>query len=184
MNPISLAQKVKNAYIARYNAQSDLRRIRDRQNVMNSENVYFRRLVRAGNRPWTKSISNNVNNAKRNKNAATRNAEKKHQEANARLQRALTAAQEVFGPEWTNYQNFIKILRIANSRARRTVRKSMGSTMSVAANARRRQRNLIGHELSYYTMGKNNNNNRTIRPSNVRRSAIGGNTKRRKVSNN
>lgn len=177
---LAVARKLVNAYVNWRNARiSETERHGDpRQNA--AENRYTSLLVRAGPRPWPKHVQNRVNNANKRRLQIHTESLNRVRIARERLNQAKAAARNVFGPGWTNMhplnvRPFVRLLEAANARAKRIVRKSMGSTMAAKANARRRQRNMISHELSFYTMGKNNNNNTTIKPSII---------KRRRLSNN
>lgn len=171
---LAVARKLVNAYTKWRNARIAQERMAEDPRYNVAENRYVSLLVRAGNRPWPKHIQNRVNNANKRRLEIYVNSVKKMELARGNLNRVKVEALAVFGPGWVNMQRlnvrpFVRLLETANARARRIVRKYMGSTMAAKANARRRQRNMIGHELSFYTMNKNNNNNHTIKPSNVRR---------------
>ena len=167
---LAVARKLVNSYVNWRNARiSETERHGDpRYNA--AENRYTSLLVRAGPRPWPKHIQNRVNNANKRRLQIHTESLNRLRIARERLNQAKATARQVFGPGWTNMhplniRPFVRLLETANARAKRIVRKSMGSTMAANANARRRQRNMIGHELSFYRT----NNNTTIKPSNIGR---------------
>jgi len=168
---LAVAKRLVNAYGNWRNARIAHERLAEDPRYNAAENRYVGLLVRAGPRPWPKHIQNRVNNANRRRlQLRAESANKVRIARERRLNQAKAAARNVFGPGWTNMhplnvRPFVRLLETANARARRIVRKSMGSTMAAKANARRRQRNMIGHELSFYRT----NNNTTIKPSNIGR---------------
>jgi hypothetical protein len=171
---LAVARRLVNAYTKWRNTRIAQERLAEDPSYNAAENRYVSLLVQAGNRPWPKHIQNRVNNANKRRLQIYSESVNRMGIAREQLNQAKAAARNVFGPGWTNMnplnvRPFVRLIETANARARRIVRKSMGSTMAAKANARRRPRNMISHELSFYTMGKNNNNNTTIKPSNVKR---------------
>jgi hypothetical protein len=143
--------------------------------LLNAENVYFRRVGRAGFRPWTLAASKNVNNARRNLNNARQKIRNNSNAAAARRNQALTAARVVFGPNWS-VANSIALLRIGRSRGKNVLRKYIIKKRVPIAEHRRYVRNHIAHNLKFYRLGNNgetNSNNITITPSKMGRKTYG-----------
>ena len=132
--------------------------------LLNAENAYFRRLGRAGPRPWTRAASKNVNNARRNLNNAREKIRSNRNAARARRNHALEAARVVFGPNWS-VSNSIALLRIGRSRGKHVLRKYIIKKRVPISEHRRYIRNHVGHELLFYKK----NNNHLIKPSNIGR---------------
>jgi hypothetical protein len=135
--------------------------------LINAESAYFRRIGRAGERPWTLAASKNVNNARRNLNNARQKIRNNRNAAMARRNQALTAARAVFGPKWS-VANSIALLRIGQSRGKHIVRRYTIEKLVPKAEYRRYMRNHIAHNLKFYRLtnrGNTNSNNNTITPS-------------------
>jgi hypothetical protein len=135
--------------------------------LLNAENAYFRRLGRAGPRPWTRAASKNVNNARRNLNNAREKIRSNRNAARVRRNHALEAARVVFGPNWS-VSNSIALLRIGRSRGKHVLRRYTIEKLVPKAEYRRYMRNHIAHNLKFYRLtnrGNTNSNNNTITPS-------------------
>lgn len=174
---LAVARKLVNAYIKHRNTVSVHQQLMGDPRYNNAEARWARLFTQAGPRPWPKHIQNRVNNANKKRLEIYANSVKKMTLARENLNRVKAEALAVFGPGWVNTRHlnvrpFVRLLETADAKARRILRKYMGTTMANKANARRHQRELINQALSFYTINKNKNNNSTIRPSNVKRSEV------------
>ena len=176
---LAVARKLVNAYIKHRNTVSVHQQLMGDPRYNNAEARWARLFTQAGNRPWPKHVQNRVNNANKKRIEIYSNSVRKMTQARELLNRAIAEALRVFGPEWVNTQHinvrpFVRLIATAEARARSIVRRALGGRLARSrlvnkVRARRYQRNHVGHELSLYTFNRNPNNNRSIRPRNVKR---------------